>query len=148
MDIGFVGQIKTIDKTVLVDIIEQGYILVIAPIAIGENQETYNINADFMAGEVAAALRADKFVLLTDTEGIYSENSNGDKTIENSLHVDDINQLIQGRVISGGMIPKVECCINALDKGVNKVHIIDGRVPHSILLEVFTDEGIGTMIVK
>ena len=148
VDIGFVGQIKTIDKTVLVDVIEQGYIPVIAPIAIGEDQETYNINADFMAGEVAAALKADKFVLLTDTEGIYSENDNGDKTIFNSLHVDDIKQLIQGGGISGGMIPKVECCVNALDKGVNKVHIIDGRVPHSILLEVFTNEGIGTMIVK
>lgn len=148
VDIGFVGQIKTIDKTVLVDVIEQGYIPVIAPIAIGEDQETYNINADFMAGEVAAALRADKFVLLTDTEGIYSENGNGDKNIFNSLYVDDIKQLIKGGVISGGMIPKVECCINALEKGVNKVHIIDGRVPNSILLEVFTDEGIGTMIVK
>lgn len=148
IDIGFVGKIKNINKTILLDVIEQNYIPVIAPIAIGKDQETYNINADFMAGEIATALRANKFVLLTDTEGIYSENNNGVKTIFNSLHVDDIKQLIQGKVISDGMIPKVKCCINAIEKGVNKVHIIDGRVPHSIILEIFTDNGIGTMIVK
>ena len=148
VDIGFVGKVQSVDTQVLTDVISQGYIPVIAPIGIGEDQETYNINADFMAGEIAAALKADKFVLLTDTEGIYESGVDGDKKIFKSLHVDDTQQLIRGGVISGGMIPKVTCCVDALNKGVHKVHIIDGRVPHAVLLEIFTNEGVGTMIVK
>lgn len=150
VDIGYVGKIKSVDKTVLLNAIDHDYIPVIAPIGIGEDQETYNINADFMASEIAGALKADKFVLLTDTEGIYEEDKNpdGSPKIFKCLHVDDIRQLIQGGVISGGMIPKVECCIKALENGVGRVHVIDGRVPHSTLLEVFTNEGVGTMIVK
>lgn len=150
VDIGFVGKIKSVDKTVLLNAIDHDYIPVIAPIGIGEDQETYNINADFMASEIAGALKADKFVLLTDTEGIYEEEKNpdGSPKIFKCLHADDIRQLIQGGVISGGMIPKVECCIKALENGVGRVHVIDGRVPHSTLLEVFTNEGVGTMIVK
>lgn len=148
-DLGFVGKIKEIKPEVLLDAIANDYIPVISPIAIGEEQETYNINADFMAGEIAGALKADKFMLLTDTEGIYEGGMDGDKKhIYNSLTSKEVKKLIKEGVISGGMIPKVDCCITALKQGVSSVHIIDGRVPHSLLLEIFTNEGIGTMIVK
>lgn len=148
LDIGFVGKVKSVDNQVLLDTISQGYIPVVAPIGIGEDQQTYNINADFMAGEIAASLHADKFVLLTDTEGIYEDGLSGDKKIFKTLHIDDTEQLVRSGVISGGMIPKISCCVDALNHGVGRVHIIDGRVPHSVLLEVFTNEGVGTMIVK
>lgn len=148
LDIGYVGKVTKVDNQVLLDVISQGYIPVIAPIGVGDDQQTYNINADFMAGEIASSLKADKFVLLTDTEGIYESGINGDKKIFKSLHIDDTDQLIKGGIISGGMIPKINCCVDALDNGVERVHIIDGRVPHSILLEIFTNEGIGTMIIK
>lgn len=148
LDIGFVGKVQSVDNQVLLDTISQGYIPVVAPIGIGEDQQTYNINADFMAGEIAASLHADKFVLLTDTEGIYEDGLSGDKKIFKTLHIDDTEQLVRSGVISGGMIPKISCCVDALNHGVGRVHIIDGRVPHSVLLEVFTNEGVGTMIVK
>ncbi|MDD2371568.1 MAG: acetylglutamate kinase [Firmicutes bacterium] len=148
LDIGYVGKVTKVDNQVLLDVISQGYIPVIAPIGVGDDQQTYNINADFMAGEIASSLKADKFVLLTDTEGIYESGINGDKKIFKSLHIDDTDQLIKGGIISGGMIPKINCCVDALENGVERVHIIDGRVPHSILLEIFTNEGIGTMIIK
>lgn len=148
LDIGYVGKVTKVDNQVLLDVISQGYIPVIAPIGVGDDQQTYNINADFMAGEIASSLKADKFVLLTDTEGIYESGVNGDKKIFKSLHIDDTDQLIKAGIISGGMIPKINCCVDALENGVERVHIIDGRVPHSILLEIFTNEGIGTMIIK
>jgi acetylglutamate kinase len=148
VDIGYVGKVTKVDNQVLLDVIGQGYIPVIAPIGVGDDQQTYNINADFMAGEIASSLKADKFVLLTDTEGIYEGGMDGDKKIFKSLHIDDTEQLIKSGIISGGMIPKINCCVDALKNGVDRVHIIDGRVPHSILLEIFTNEGIGTMIIK
>ena len=148
IDIGFVGKVTKVDNQVLLDVIGQGYIPVIAPIGVGADQQTYNINADFMAGEIASSLKADKFVLLTDTEGIYEGGMDGDKKIFKSLHIDDTQQLIRSGIISGGMIPKINCCVDALNNGVDRVHIIDGRIPHSILLEIFTNEGIGTMIIK
>jgi len=148
LDIGYVGKVTKVDNQVLLDVISQGYIPVIAPIGVGVDQQTYNINADFMAAEIASSLKADKFVLLTDTEGIYESGINGDKKIFKSLHIDDADQLIKGGIISGGMIPKINCCVDALRGGVDRVHIIDGRIPHSILLEIFTNEGIGTMIIK
>jgi len=148
LDIGYVGKVTKVDNQVLLDVISQGYIPVIAPIGVGVDQQTYNINADFMAAEIASSLKADKFVLLTDTEGIYESGINGDKKIFKSLHIDDADQLIKGGIISGGMIPKINCCVDALRNGVDRVHIIDGRIPHSILLEIFTNEGIGTMIIK
>ena len=148
LDIGYVGKVTKVDNQVLLDVISQGYIPVIAPIGVGVDQQTYNINADFMAAEIASSLKADKFVLLTDTEGIYESGMNGDKKIFKSLHIDDADQLIKGGIISGGMIPKINCCVDALRGGVDRVHIIDGRIPHSILLEIFTNEGIGTMIIK
>ena len=148
VDIGFVGKVTKVDNNVILDALSKDYIPVIAPVGIGEDQQSYNINADFMASRIAGSLKADKFVLLTDTEGIYESGMDGDKKIFKSLHVDDTNQLIKAGVISGGMIPKIGCCVQAIEDGVENVHIIDGRVPHSILLEIFTNEGIGTMILK
>ena len=148
VDIGYVGKVKEVDNQVLLDVLKQDYIPIIAPIGIGDDQETYNINADFMAAEIAVALKADKFVLLTDTEGIYQDGMNGEKKVFPYLRVSETEDLIKSGVISGGMIPKITCCVDALNKGVENVHIIDGRIPHSVLLEIFTKEGIGTLIHK
>lgn len=147
VDLGFVGEVERINPEIIHTVIDQGYIPVIAPIGVGSQGESYNINADYVAGEIAAALKADKFVLLTDVEGIFENYEEKDSLIS-SLKVEQVPALIERGVISGGMIPKVECCVRALSQGVERTHIIDGRLPHSILLEVFTDEGIGTMVVK
>ena len=146
-DIGYVGEIVRINPEVIRSVISQGYIPVVAPIGAGENGESYNINADYVAGELAVALKADKLVLLTDVEGIFADPDDKDSLIS-SLKVSSIQSLIDRGVIKGGMIPKVQCCARALLGGVGRTHIIDGRIPHSILLEIFTHEGIGTMVVK
>ncbi len=147
IDLGFVGEVEHIKSSVIRDVINQGYIPVIAPIGVGRDNQTYNINADYVAGKVAEALMADKFVLLTDTEGIYDDRG-PERVFFSSLPVDEVEGLIEEGVIAGGMIPKVECCVQAIRHGVDRVHIIDGRIPHSILLEIFTTSGIGTMMVK
>ncbi|MGI6552639.1 MAG: acetylglutamate kinase [Bacillota bacterium] len=147
VDLGYVGDVRKINPEIIQTVIAQGYIPVIAPTGSGEDGETYNINADYVAGEIAAALQADKLILLTDVEGIFA-NYEDRETLISSLQVDEVAQLIDRGVIAGGMIPKVECCVQALAGGVTKTHIIDGRLPHSILLEVLTDEGIGTEVVK
>jgi acetylglutamate kinase len=146
-DLGFVGEVARINPEIIETVITQGYILVVTPIGIGAGGESYNINADYVAGEIATALNADKLVLLTDVEGILAKY--GDNTsLLSTIKVDAVPGLIESGVISGGMIPKVECCVQAVRGGVSKTHIIDGRLPHSILLEVFTDQGIGTMVVE
>jgi acetylglutamate kinase len=147
IDLGFVGEVKKINPQIIKTVVDEGYIPVIAPIGVGDEGESYNINADYVAGEIAGALKADKFVLLTDVEGIFADYEEKTSLIS-SLRIQDIATFIERGTINGGMIPKVECCINALNQGVEKAHIIDGRIPHSILLEIFTDEGIGTMVVK
>lgn len=147
VDLGYVGEVKNINPQIIKTVVDEGYIPVIAPIGVGDEGESYNINADYVAGEIAGALKADKFVLLTDVEGIFADYEEKASLIS-SLRIQDIATFIERGTISGGMIPKVECCINALNQGVEKAHIIDGRIPHSILLEIFTDEGIGTMVVK
>ncbi|MGI6065196.1 MAG: acetylglutamate kinase [Bacillota bacterium] len=146
-DLGLVGEVETINTELINTIIESGYIPVIAPVGVGRTGESYNINADFVAGELAAALKAEKLVLLTDVEGIFADYEDK-STIISSLKVEDVDALINRGIIAGGMIPKVQCCVKALQGGVNRTHIIDGRLPHSILLEVFTNEGIGTMVEK
>ncbi|MDW7672955.1 MAG: acetylglutamate kinase, partial [Bacillota bacterium] len=108
---------------------------------------SYNINADFVASSLAGALKADKLVLLTDVEGIF-QDFNDKSSLISSLARSKVTNYIENKVIAGGMIPKVQCCVEALEQGVSKTHIIDGRIPHSILLEIFTDEGIGTMVVN
>lgn len=147
IDIGLVGEVSEVSPHILQTVIKEGFIPVISPVGYDEQGNSYNINADYVAGEIAAALGADKLVLLTDVEGIFMDYADKSSLIS-ELKISEIADLISREVISGGMIPKVECCINALDKGVGRTHIIDGRIPHSILLEVFTDQGIGTMVVR
>lgn len=146
-DLGFVGEVNKVNPAILHTVMEKGYIPVVAPIGVGLEGESYNINADFVASSIAGALQADKLVLLTDVEGIFMDFA--DKTsLISSLEKERVPELLQRGVIAGGMIPKVQCCVEALEIGVNKTHIIDGRIPHSILLEIFTDQGIGTMVVN
>lgn len=145
-DIGFVGNITNINSKVIDLIAKDEYIPVIAPIGIGKDGQSYNINADTVAGEVAAALKAEKLMLLTDVEGVKMSKDSED--IISALTVEEVHNLISQKVINGGMIPKVLGCVEALEKGVGRTHIIDGRIPHCILLEIFTYKGIGTMIMK
>ncbi|OGW05278.1 MAG: acetylglutamate kinase [Nitrospinae bacterium RIFCSPLOWO2_12_39_16] len=144
IDIGMVGEVESINADVLNTLDEGGFIPVIAPVGAGENGETYNINADFVAGEIAGSLKAEKLVLLTDEEGVKGK----DGSLLSTLNKKEIDYLIKKSVIRGGMLPKVKCCLDALESGVKKTHIIDGRVKHAILLEIFTDEGVGTQIVE
>jgi acetylglutamate kinase len=141
-DIGLVGEIVGVDVSIIKDITKHGYIPVIAPIADGIDGKSYNINADTAAGSIAKALSAEKLILLTDVKGVLDKEEN----LISSLKKSEIETLIKNKTVSGGMIPKVGCCIDAIEGGVEETHIIDGRIPHAILLEVFTDSGIGTQI--
>jgi len=145
-DIGYVGNIKRINSKVLEIIARDEYIPVVAPIGIGDDGHSYNINADTVAGEIASALKAEKLMLLTDVEGIRPSKTA--ETIAPVLTVSAVYDLIENGIIEGGMIPKVLGCVKALESGVSRTHILDGRIPHCILLEIFTDRGIGTMITK
>lgn len=147
VDLGYVGDVEAINPEILHLLTDQGYIPVVAPIGAGYAGESYNINADSAAGELAAALRADKLIILTDVEGILEEPGNPASLIS-ALQVPRARRMIQEGIISAGMVPKVEACIRALEGGVPRAHIIDGRVPHALLLEIFTDRGIGTMVVS
>jgi len=144
IDIGMVGEVKAINPGVIEALEKDNFIPVIAPVGIGEKGETYNINADLVAGEIASALKAEKLILLTDVEGVLD----GRRQLIPTLNAKQAKRFIAQKVISSGMIPKVNCCLHALEKGVAKTHIIDGRVEHAILLEIFTDVGIGTQIYK
>ena len=144
IDIGMVGEVKAINPGVIDALEKENFIPVIAPVGVGEEGETYNINADLVAGRVASALRAEKLILLTDVEGVKDEKGQ----LVPTLDARKAKRLLAQKVISSGMIPKVNCCLDALKEGVTKTHIIDGRVEHAILLEVFTDVGIGTQIYK
>lgn len=147
IDIGYVGKVKKINPRMIKILEEEGFIPVISSIGVDEEGNTYNINADYVAGEIAAALNADKFVLMTDITGLMKDINNP-KSLINSISQEEIENMINDGTISGGMIPKVDACLTAIKKGAQKVHIIDGRIRHAILLELFTDEGIGTMITK
>jgi acetylglutamate kinase len=143
LDIGSVGEVESIQPRVIEALGQGGFIPVIAPVGVGGQGETYNINADLVAGKVAGALRAEKLVLLTDVEGILDREGN----LLSTLHRGEVASLIDREVISGGMIPKVQCALDALAEGVGKVHVIDGRVQHAVLLEIFTRGGVGTEIL-
>lgn len=147
IDLGFVGDVESINPGIIHSVIEQGYIPVVAPIGADEKGDSYNINADYAASELAVALKADKFVLLTDVEGVYADPDKK-RGIISSLKLSEIQGLIDRGIIDGGMLPKMECCARALRCGVEQAHIIDGRLAHSILLEIFTRKGIGTMVVR
>ncbi len=146
VDLGFVGEVTRVNPEIIETVRGEGYIPVVAPIGVGRDGETYNINADYVAGAVAAALKANKLVLLTDVEGIL-EDRRDPQSLISVIRAGDVPGYIERGIIAGGMIPKVECCVQALGKGVGRTHIIDGRILHSILLEVFTDKGVGTMVV-
>jgi len=143
IDIGLVGKVTSINANLIMSLVRDGFIPVIAPTGVGERGETYNINADLVAGAVAASLNAEKLVLLTDVSGVLD----ADSSLINTMNRENVLRLIDEKVITGGMFPKVKCCLKALREGVQKAHIIDGRLKHAVLLEIFTDKGIGTEIV-
>ena len=144
IDIGHVGQVESIDTRVLTMLTESDVIPVVAPIGVGEHGESYNINADLVAGKLAEVLKAEKLMLLTNTAGVLDKH--GD--VVTGLVADEVNALIDDDTISGGMLPKVGCALSAVNAGVNSAHIVDGRIPHSVLLEIFTDQGVGTQILR
>ena len=146
-DIGFVGDITNVNPKIIQVLEAEGFIPVIAPNGVGEDGQTYNINADTVAGEIAAALRAEKLIILTDTRGILRDK-NDEGSLIPTLESSEVEELVQSGIIDTGMLPKVEACITALNAGVEKTHIIDGRISHSILLEIFTERGIGTEIIS
>jgi acetylglutamate kinase len=145
-DIGYVGTVKEINPAIVHTLIREGYIPVISPVGLDTNGQSYNINADTVAGKLAEALDATKLIILTDVEGILQDKEDCSSLIS-VIHSHEISALISQGIIAGGMIPKVECCVSAINNGVKSTHILDGRVLHSLLLEVFTDQGVGTMVV-
>jgi acetylglutamate kinase len=144
IDIGQVGEITAINNTIIQVLETNGFIPVISPTGVGEHGESYNINADTAAGDIAAALKAEKLLFLTDVAGILDQ----DRKLLSTLNPDTIASLKRDGIIDGGMLPKVDACLKALEQGVVKTHIIDGRVPHAVLLELFTNRGVGTEIVR
>ena len=144
VDVGFVGKIKKINTKVIEMLASDEYIPVIAPIGVGENGESYNINADTVAAEVAVALKASKLITLTDVPGVLDN----EKNLISILDEDSVKEYIDSGAITGGMIPKIQGCLDTVSRGVRRAHIIDGRIPHSMILEIFTSKGIGTMILK
>jgi len=144
--IGFVGEVSNVDTKILETLVNSGYIPVVSSVAADDKGQAYNINADTVAGEIAAALGAEKLILLTDTPGILKDYQNP-STLIPKVDIQDARKLIADGIVSGGMIPKVNCCVRSLAQGVKATHIIDGRIPHALLLEIFTDGGIGTMLI-
>ncbi|MCK8827480.1 acetylglutamate kinase [Natroniella acetigena] len=147
VDLGYVGEVEQINPEVLKAIINSNYLPIVAPVGVDLEGNSYNINADLVAGKLAGALQAEKLILLTNVEGIMTDPDDEDSLISR-LTIKEATKMIEGNKIQGGMIPKVEACISALEAKVNKTHILDGRVPHSLLLEIFTDRGIGTMLTN
>lgn len=147
VDIGFVGNVEKINTELINILLDSDFIPVIAPTGVGVNGETYNINADSVAGEIAGALKAEKLLVLTDVRGIYSDYRD-ENTFISTLTFEKAQELIIRGNIDGGMIPKVKSCITALSGGARKTHIVDGREPHTILMEIFSDSGVGTEVVK
>lgn len=144
IDIGMVGEVESVDPTIIKSLKEHDFIPVIAPIGGGLDGETYNINADLVAGRIAGALKAEKLILLTDIEGVKDKHGKLISTID----IQRVPDLINNGTISGGMIPKVNCCVDAVEEGITRAHIIDGRMEHACLLEMFTDKGIGTVVAR
>ena len=144
IDIGHVGQVESIDTRIITMLTDNNVIPVVAPIGVGSKGESYNINADLVAGKLAEVLKAEKLMLLTNTTGVLDQQGQ----VVTGLVAEEVHALIADGTISGGMLPKVNCALSAVNSGVNSAHIIDGRVPHSVLLEIFTDQGVGTQILR
>ncbi len=145
LDLGFVGEVEQVNPAVLHALLQAGYIPVVSPIGVGRDGASYNLNADHVAGVLAAALGATKLLLLTDVPGVLSDPENPDSLIS-ELNREQVQRMLEAGRISGGMIPKLQACLVALEGGVPRAHILDGRTPHALLIEVFTDTGIGTMV--
>ena len=146
-DIGFVGEIKKVNAQVLYDLIEKDFLPIVCPVVLDDDYNTYNINADDAACAIAKAMRAEKLAFLTDIEGVYRDPEDPD-TLISELRVSEARKLMGEGVIGGGMLPKLNNCIDAIEHGVSRVHILDGRIPHCLLLEIFTNKGIGTAILN
>lgn len=144
VDLGFVGTITSVDPRPILNALEQGYVPVVSTIGIGEDMQTYNINADTAAAKIAATLNAENLILMSDIKGVL-QDKNDENTLIPAVHVSEVPSLIKQGIISDGMIPKIECCVEAIRRGVKRSIIIDGRTPHSILIELLSKEGIGTM---
>ena len=145
-NVGFVGEVMSVNSTLVKSLVESGYVPIISSVAADHTGQPHNINADTFAGEIAAALDAEKLILLTDTPGILKDYKDP-STLLYKLNIQEARNLIDQGIVAGGMIPKVNCCVRSLAQGVKAAHIIDGRLPHALLLEIFTDDGIGSMIV-
>ncbi len=143
-DLGFVGEIKEVNSKVIMDSVNNGYVPIIATVAGGYKGEVFNINADLAASQIAAKIGAKKLILMTDIRGLLKD-VNDESSLISVVNVSEVPSLKREGIITGGMIPKIDCCVEAVRSGVNRAHIIDGRIEHSILLELFSDEGIGTM---
>lgn len=146
-DIGFVGDIKEVNPKILYDLLEKDFLPVVCPVGLDDEFRTYNINADDAACKIAEAVNAEKLAFLTDIEGVYKDPKDP-STLISELRVGEARELITEGYVGGGMIPKLNNCIEAIEQGVNRVHILDGRIPHSLLLEIFTNKGIGTAILR
>lgn len=146
-DLGFVGDVEDVDVKILEDLIEKDFLPIIFPIGMDSNGVSYNINADEAAGAIAAKLQAEKLVYLSDVEGVRRDADDPESMIS-ELYISEAEALIEDGTITGGMLPKIQNCIDAINQGVSRVHIMDGRIPHSLLLEIFTNKGIGTAIIK
>lgn len=146
-DIGYVGEIKEVNAQILVDLLEKDFLPIVCPIGLDDEYNTYNINADDAACAIARALKVEKLAFLTDIEGVYKD-PNDSSTLISELHVDEAKKLMEDGYIGGGMLPKLNNCIEAIEHGVSRVHILDGRIPHCLLLEIFTNKGIGTAILN
>ena len=146
-DIGFVGEVEAVDPKIIYDMLDNDFLPIIAPIGLDENFQTYNINADDAACAIANAMHAEKLAFLSDIEGVY-EDQNDPDTLISELHLADAHKLIEGGIVGGGMLPKLNNCIDAIENGVSRVHILDGRIPHCLLLEIFTNRGVGTAILN
>ncbi|MBR4588762.1 MAG: acetylglutamate kinase [Lachnospiraceae bacterium] len=146
-DIGFVGDVDHVNPKILYDLLEKDFLPIVCPIGYDDEFNTYNINADDAACAIARALKAEKLAFLTDVEGVYKD-PHDPSTLISVLDVEDMHKLLESGMVGGGMLPKLNNCIDAIENGVQKVHILDGRLPHSLLLEIFTSDGVGTMIVN
>ena len=145
-DIGYVGEVKEVNPKILYDLLEKDFLPIICPIGYDEHFQSYNINADDAACAIARAVGANKLAFLTDIEGLYRDFEDKSSLIS-EIKVKEAKELIAGGTIGGGMLPKLSNCIDAIEAGVSRVHIIDGRIPHSILMEIFSDRGVGTAIL-
>lgn len=146
-DIGFVGDVKNVNASILYDLLEKDFLPIICPIGLDDDYNTYNINADDAACAIAKAMRAEKLAFLTDIEGVYRDPEDS-STLISELRISEARELMNTGYIGGGMLPKLHNCISAIEHGVSRVHILDGRIPHCLLLEIFTNKGIGTAIIN